>query len=205
MEFFSIQFSEVAEKLDLDALSDAQRNTLFQGLKPAPGSHDVFRIMLAIREIEPKDNWNERQRKRKLFSLVDRALIDLRPSNKSIRIVGLHPGSLPADGTPQMDLEAQTGFKIMDVANASLKFTGPIKNWWRKKRPLIVANRTDRLVQWVFSREWIDQGNQCQGEILCIVPKGLSESERKISCYADFKEKRGRAIEKARRTVPLPA
>ena len=53
MEFFSIQFSEVAEKLDLDALSDAQRNTLFQGLKPDPGSHDVFRIMLAIREIEP--------------------------------------------------------------------------------------------------------------------------------------------------------
>jgi hypothetical protein len=204
VEHFKLEFSEVAEKLDLAALSDEQTRTLFNGVTPNPNEHDVYRIMLAVVERDAPSTWNDRQKKRKRFQLVDRALVDIRAKDRSIRIMGVHPASIAADGSPEFDFEAQAGAKIMDVANANLRFTGPIKNWWRRKRPLVVSNRTDRLVQWVFSRDWLDQGNQCNGEILAVVPKNLDDPGRVVSCYADFKEKGGRAVEKVRRVVVLP-
>jgi hypothetical protein len=203
MEFFKLEFSENAEKLDIDALSADQRSALFSGVEPNPEEHDIFRVLLAVLECDASPSWNDRQKKRKRFHLVDRALIDMRPRVKEIRIMGVYPPSIAADGSAEFDLEAQAGAKILDVANANLRFSGPIKNWWRKRRPLVAANRTDRLVQWVFSREWLDRGQQCGGEFLCVVPKDLPEVNRVVSCFADFKEKRGRAIEKTRKVVCL--
>lgn len=204
MTYFRIEFSDTAERLDVEALSEEERATLFQGIQPDPKRHDVYRILLAVVDAEARPTWTERQKKRKLLRLVDKVLMNFQPMNASIQIAGVFPPSILAGNQGALDLEAKGDVKILEIANASLRLKGPIKDWWRKERPLVVSNRTNRFAQWVFSREWLDQGRQCHGEIVCMVPKDLEEHRRIVSCHAAFKEKAGRAIEKTRKHVLLP-
>ena len=203
MEFFRVEMSEIADKLDFMSLTKEQQVSLLQGLQHDPETHDLFRVLVAVIERDAPSTWNKRQRNRKRFSLVDRVLVDIRPQDKALRVLGVQPTTTSYKGETQLDIEVQADVKILEVANTNLRFKGPIKNWWRKKRPLVVAIRTDRLAQWVYSRQWIDMGNQCRCEILVEVPKELTEQARKVSCYADFKDSGGRNIEKLRQHVRL--
>jgi hypothetical protein len=204
MEFFQIEISEQAERLDYNALTDEERGTLFQGLVHNPATHDIFRILLSPVERPANPDWSERQKRRKRYDLVDRILVEMQPGSRQIRIAGIYPASIAADGAGAFDFEAEAGAKILEVADARLRFAGPIKNWWRKRCPLVVAQRTDRVAQWVYSRDWITRGSQCQGELLCEVPKSLTGAARSIQCYADFKDSGGRAVERSTRRVKVP-
>lgn len=203
MDFFRVEISEIADKLDISALGEGERASLLQGLSHNPQTHDIYRVLVAALERDAPENWKERHKKRKKFSLVDRILVDMRPVHHSLRVLGIHPTTTSSVGNSDLDLDVQANMKILKVADANLKFSGPIKNWWRKKRPLVVATRTDRVAQWVYSRQWIETGDQCRCELLVEVPKNLPASQRLISCFADFKDAGGRAVEKGRRYVKM--
>lgn len=135
----------------------------------------------------------------------------MRPESQSIRIAGIFPISIANEdsggGELQMTFETSISIRVIGVANANskLRLSGPIKKWWERRRPLVHADRTDRVANWVYSREWLDAGSQVKGELLCEVPKSLSDTKRHIKCSVEYQDKGERAVESSHRGVKLPS
>ena len=199
---FEIVISRTAEKLDVKSLTADERGCLTAGLKYDPKVHSLYRFFVMAREREPNKYWTKRDTKRKSFDAVSRIYMRVDCEGHGVSLAGCYPSTVNAAGETEFDFEAYAEADILTVGKAGLKLNGPIKNSIRKSEPLVVAQRTDRCVDWIFARGWFRVGNELKAEINCIVEDAVQE--RALTCDVYFKD-RGRTVERANRKVELPA
>ena len=200
---FQIIISDFADKLDFSALSETEQTNLMGGIKFDPGEHNLYRFFVIAREKKPPKSWNGRHYKRKCFKNVDRVYLKVDCPSAEIRLMGCDPTTTNAEGQTALDIEAHALARVLTVGEAGIKLNGPIKNSLRKKKPLIVCQRTDRHADWIFSKAYISAGNDLKAQVTCVVDNGLVEDARRLKCHADFKAG-GRSIERKYALVGLP-
>lgn len=202
---FTIDASETAEKIDLDALPDNERAMMTHGLVFDPGMHDVYRFFVAPR-IDILDEPPSRKDKKKSFENVTRVLVDIVRGSAGVQLSGMYPTTLKADGSWELDLSANAVLNPVAPGVGSIKLSAEGKKVIRQKsRPWIKAHRTERNAQWIFFKEWLDDIGEFRFQLVCIVQKDTPTEQRYITCNAKFADD-GRAIVKLENhSVFLPA
>jgi len=200
---FDILISGEADKLNFSALSESEQKALTSGIAFDPDEHNLYRFFVSAREKEAPTDWNKRQFKKKSFKIVDRVYLQVDCLSAEIRLMGCHPPTTNADGQSEIDFEAHAVARVLAVGEAGIKLNGPIKNTFRKRKPLIVCQRTDRHADWIFSKDYVSSGSDLKAQVTCVVDRVLDEDNRRLKCHADFKAG-GRSVERKYEHVALP-
>jgi hypothetical protein len=196
MDTFRLEVSTKADRLDLDALPDHEKNVLLAGIKFDPSTHDIYRFCVAPKFDLPEKG-TKRARKRKSYSLADTVCVQVIPRSEEIHILNIYPETTTAAGQPDAP-----SFQIPIVRD--LRPASKAKDLARRGKHMVVANRTDTLAEWVFLKSYIDAGHQFRMQVLCIVPKAVPDHQRYLRCDASVMHK-GRELQGARaRSVFLP-
>jgi len=195
---FKISIPKHAIKIDINVMLEHEKEIITKGINFDPNTHDAYSFSIVPQIIE-KENFS-RKKKKKSYKNVNSVFVSINPGcidNDEIRFVGIYPTTLSSDGNWSLDMEAKAEVKPIDVGITKLVLTGIGKYLFRsKKQPIILAYRHTYLVQWVFSKKWISEGNPFDFKILCIVKKGL-DSNKYIFCSAQFSQS-GRKIKRVK-------
>jgi|GEM_PF-1835436 len=192
---FTVQVSNNAERIDLAALPETERQLLTYGITFQPDKHDAFRFFVTPK-IEILDEVPNRYTKRVSFEQVNRVLIDVAAKSELIQFLGMYPTTLKASGQWELDLQGEALLNPVAPGVGGIKLSAKGKQLVRQKsRPWIKAHRTDNIAQWLFFEEWLQDTADFRMEILCRVQKSASDSDRQVICNAKFADK-GRALAK---------
>lgn len=192
---FQIDASEVAEKLAIETLPEQEQRMLVSGYNFDPNMHDAYRFFIAP-NIELLDDAPRWKIKRTSFEQVTRVLVNIELAHNGMSFWGMYPTTLLADGSWELDLTGAAVLNPVAPGVGSLKLSAEGKKIVRQKgRPWIKAHRTDKKVQWIFFKEWLDDGAEFRFEVVCVVRKETPEDQRRIKCDAKFGDD-GRVIKK---------
>lgn len=201
---FTIEVSDRAEKLDVSALSETERQLMTHGIAFSPEKHDAYRFFVAP-QIETLGAKPHRVLHNVSFEQVNRVLIDVKAGSSGVQFLGMFPTTLKSDRRWELDLSAEAVFNPVAPGVGAIKLSALGKKLVRQRaRPWIKAHRTNQIAQWIFFKEWLDEGAEFRMQVLCIVEKALPQSQRCIICSAKFADD-GRTIEKVdNKVVPFP-
>lgn len=202
---FSIAVSDRAERIDLTALPDAERQLMTHGIHFSPDKHEAFRFFV-VPQIEVLSRKPHRTIHDVSFEKVNRVLIDIRASGADVQFLGMFPTTLTADGRWELDLSGEALLNVVVPGAAALKLTALAKNLVRRKtRPSIKAHRTNQVAQWIFFKEWLDKGADFRMQIVCVVDRSAAPDARQMTCNAKFADD-GRLIKKVdNKVIRFPA
>lgn len=190
---FSVQVSKKAERIDISALPDTERNLLTYGITFEADKHDAYRFFVTPK-IEIMDQVPDRYTKRVSFEQVNRVLVDIAATPEAIQFLGMYPTTLKADGRWELDLQGEAVFNPVTPGVGGIKLSAIGKRLIRQKsRPWIKAHRTDDLAQWLFFEEWLRESADFRMEILCRVNKASDDRDRQVICNVKFADE-GRAL-----------
>lgn len=131
-------------------------------------------------------------------------LPSVKPASPQMRSLGKYPTTTDAEGQTDIDLEGFAEGKLIGIGKFGLRFLGPVKHWFRRVDMQIVAHHASGFANRIFANRWIQRGGDIRAQLRCIVPRELDSTLRTLSCWADFKDSSGQAVEKARRDVAPP-
>ena len=201
---FSIEASSAAERLDIEALPEQEKRMLVSGFSFDPEKHDAYRFFIApnIEFLDEAPGWKT---KRVSFEQVTRVLVNIEGTHDDISLWGMYPTTLLADGSWELDLSGAAVLNPVAPGVGSLKLSAEGKKIIRQKgRPWIKAHRTDKKAQWIFFKEWLEDGAEFRFQVVCIVNKEIPAESRSIKCDAKFGDD-GRTIKKlSNHLVSLP-
>jgi hypothetical protein len=195
---FRLSISSEAEHLDYEALSNDVQNALCFGRTFNPDEHDIYRFFV-IPEFLIDDEIAKlpRKMKRQSYDKANRALVQAERGAEEIRFLGLYPVTKEEGGQLELDLEGEALFEITIASLFKTRLRGATKNKIKRKRHSVLASRTDKFVQWVFLKSWVESGLELGMQVFCSVPTDLDAANRFITCSAKFTEG-NRVIESVR-------
>lgn len=202
---FSIEISEVAEKVDPAALSKQEQQSLLEGVLFDPKEHDIFRFFIApITRVAGK-NSSKRTIKKMSYEMADRAYVDAFVMSNSFRLLGMFPRGHARTKGYDLDFEGEASAAPLNIGRIGLKLSGKLKNIFSRTARDCWAFRTDRRAQWIFKKSWIEEGNEFRLELVMLVPKDLDAADRMIYCSAKFADRDRSLARIEKRPIRLPA
>ncbi|MBM4167761.1 MAG: hypothetical protein FJ215_01180 [Ignavibacteria bacterium] len=189
---FQLSLSSKAEIVDLPTLDERSRTDLLRDVAFDSARHQLYRLFVTPVFLHVKKS--TRFAKKKSYSRVDRALIQVRTRTPGIEIVGIYPVTRLRDGQESMDFEGESILELSFPNFARLRIMAKLKDKLRKNTHLVVASRMANLAQWVFFKNYVRNNTEYKLQILCVVPRDLPRQLRFVLCDATF-SRSGRAIE----------
>jgi hypothetical protein len=194
MTTFKLRVSKNAERLNFDEIPEIEKKILFAGIKFNPDTHDVYRFFV-VPELDSVNRGSKRTQKRKDFSLADKISVKVEAPFPGLSFIGIFPITTTVAGTHD-----EIRFPII----GDLRPKGIAKEFVKRGKHAILAERTDDFACWFFLKPYIESGQSYRMEAVCIVPKSLPLEQRYLRCDASVMHK-GRELKGAyARRILLP-
>jgi hypothetical protein len=183
----------------------ARKKILTNGIRFDPKTHELYRFFIVPVAKDPSKNASKRQIKKISFEQVDRIYIEVQSGTESMRFLGVFPTTYIEDRGWTFDYEAGAEIAPLDQGRIGLKLSGAAKNIFKKTKKIVWAHRTDRFVQWIYKKDWLEGGQELRQQIFCAIPKTEKDENRKLICSAKFSERDRSLARVSNRPIYLPA